>query len=70
MEKINISDEKSAEISQVIDSMFLEIEKKVISNLENGGDGCTERVINGAKFGVDEILDGFPLRLFDNLYHK
>jgi len=68
MENIGASERKY--ISETIDSIFLQIEKSVEKDLNNGGDGCTERVINDSKFSVDDVLNGAPLDLYGKSYAK
>lgn len=46
-----------------IGTMFANIKKKTFANLEDGGDGSGHRVINRAKFNVDDIINGPPVHI-------
>lgn len=59
---------KNQEIFTIVREAFNEIDDRIIRNLNKGGDGCTQRIINGAENDIADILDETPMEIDGSLY--
>lgn len=59
---------KNQEVANIVREAFNEIDERIIKNLNKGGDGCTQRIINGAENNIADILDETPMEIDGVLY--
>lgn len=50
-------------LSAGVSNMFSNIKRRTFEDLERGGDGSGHRIVNRAKYNVDDIINGLPVRI-------
>jgi hypothetical protein len=54
--------------NQEIDAMFSRVRENITNNLDNGGDGCTSRIVNEAKYSIGDLLDVESVEIDGEIY--
>lgn len=64
-----LSKEQESLINSSVATGFKSITESVMYDLDNGGDGCAERIENSAKRDIDKILkNGIKIHLYGESY--